>query len=204
MGAIYFTMKNTNEYNLLLCNPSLVSSLRLRALPSFQPTKITIKTPPNGRRIFEAKKSIISKKNMLSFPAILSILMALKVLHESVQNMPKTVMAIADVAVAHTLFILNSSTKYATTTSNKEIDDVNAAITISRKKIMAKKLPNGICSKMEGIVIKTNPGPLSGAIPKANTAGKIIKPAKIAIKKSVPATLTAIPPNFSFFLKYEL
>lgn len=54
-----------------------------------------------------------------------------------------------------------------------------------RKKNMPNRLPAGIMEKTRGRVSKTRVGPEVGSIPKVKTPGKIAKPTKTAIVKSV-------------------
>ena len=59
------------------------------------------------------------------------------------------------------------------------------------KKKMPKILPKGIIEKTRGRVSKTRVGPEVGSIPNVKTPGKIAKPAKIAIVKSVSPIVRA-------------
>jgi len=116
-----------------------------------------------------------------------------------VQTIPTNEMETAEIAVAFNLVIFFSSTRYATTTSKTEIVDVRAAIARSKKNKIAKKYPPAICSKTNGSVIKTKPGPSPGFTLKAKTAGKIATPARMAIRVSVKETDIAVFPRLSDF-----
>jgi hypothetical protein len=70
--------------------------------------------------------------------------------------------------------------------------EVKAAIIKSKKKMKPKICPAApILEKTAGRVIKVRPGPAPGSNPKANTAGKITRPAKIAIDVSDVTTYLA-------------
>lgn len=90
-----------------------------------------------------------------------------------------------------------------TTISSNEIADVIVANNNKMKKIIKKKLPNGICSKTAGKMTKTSPGPWSGSKPNANTAGKMTSPASNEMKMFIAATFTPVPPMFSFLPRYD-
>ncbi len=64
---------------------------------------------------------------------------------ESVAKTPKTDMAIVAIRVAFLREIFSSSEKQATTTSSREIVEVNAAIASRIKNNVPKKSPPGIC-----------------------------------------------------------
>ena len=54
-------------------------------------------------------------------------------------------------------------------------------------------IPKGISLNNDAIVTNNNPGPEFGSIPKANKAGKITSPAKIAIAVSKKTTIPTLP-----------
>ena len=89
------------------------------------------------------------------------------------------------------------------TTSNIEIDEVNAAIVSNIKNKGENTLPPGICSNTFGNVLKTNPGPSPGFKSNAKTAGNITNPAKIAIIVSAKVTCKAVFPRLFFLFSYN-
>ena len=122
---------------------------------------------------------------------------------ESDANTPSMDAAIVAIKVAFLRVIFNSSEKKATTTSSNEMVEVSAATASKIKKIEPKNPPPNIFWKMPGRVMNTKLGPLLGSIPKANTAGNIITPARMAIRVSERATETAVDARFSCLPKYE-
>ena len=84
-----------------------------------------------------------------------------------------------------------------TTISSIAIEDVSVAKSIRIKNIIMNKLPNGICSKIAGNMMKMSPGPSAGDSPSANTAGKMTSPAKIEMIIFKIETLKADCPNRS-------
>jgi len=99
----------------------------------------TINNPPSGNRTFEAIKSSRSKK----FRSKIFISDITPIARE--QKTPIKETATIEIMVAVFLFIFNSSLKYATITSNKEMDDVRAATNSKKKNKREKKYPPGIC-----------------------------------------------------------
>ena len=121
---------------------------------------------------------------------------------ELVDNTHKTPRAETDNVANHVAgprFIFNSSTKKATITSKTEIVEVSAATPKRIKNMIEKIVPPVICSKIFGKVINASPGPDSGAILNAKTAGKIAIPAKTATKVSAITTDNAVEARLSFF-----
>ena len=98
------------------------------------------------------------------------------------------------------LEILNESIAVDTTASNKPIIEVKAAINTKKKNNAPKYIPKGISLNNEAIVTNNKPGPESGWIPKANKAGNITNPAKIAIAVSKNTTIPTLPGISLFFL----
>ena len=74
---------------------------------------------------------------------------------------------------------------------------VNAATTNKPKKITAKTVPPHIFEKTIGKLWKTSVGPESGATPKLNKDGKIIKPASTAITVFIIPVIVAVLTKFS-------
>ena len=107
--------------------PPFATSSRTFFLPKNHPTKTEISKPPSGSNIFAEIQSIKSKK--LS-PNIFT---GSKTPIDNEQRIPKIDMSTVAKIVEAVLFILNSSLKYATTTSNMEMEDVIAA-TVRRTK----------------------------------------------------------------------
>ena len=66
--------------------------------------------------------------------------------------------------------------------------DVSAAIKNNAKNMLANNMPPGIWWNTTGSVTNTSPGPSDGSLPNANNAGKIAKPATMAINVSMKAT----------------
>ena len=83
-------------------------------------------------------------------------------------------------------------------TSKIETTEVNAAINNKKKNSAPKMTPPGICKKTFGKVMKTNPGPDVGSIPKAKTAGKMASPPNKAIIVSAAAIDKVVEVKFSF------
>ena len=91
------------------------------------------------------------------------------------------------------LDILNESIAVDITASKSPIIEVNAAIKTRKKNRPPKNIPKGISLNNDAMVTNNNPGPEFGSIPKANKAGKITKPAKIAIAVSKKTTIPTLP-----------
>ena len=64
---------------------------------------------------------------------------------------------------------------------------------------MAKSVPAGMALKMVGSTMKTSPAPPLGSPPAENSAGKMIRPARMAMSVSKNATETPAKAMFSFF-----
>ena len=94
-----------------------------------------------------------------------------------------------------------SSTKYAVITSSKEIPEVTAAMISRKKKRGAKKAPPGMALNTLVRERKTSPGPWSGGSPKAKIAGKIAKPAKMAMRVSRKVIITPEEAKLSFLVR---
>ncbi len=91
-----------------------------------------------------------------------------------------------------------SSTMNAVGTSSNEIVEVSAAIDSSIKNNAPTNRPPGILANNSGNIAKISVGPWSGACPMANSAGKIINPAKKAIRVSKTAIITPEVTRLSF------
>ena len=84
------------------------------------------------------------------------------------------------------------STRKAVGGSSSEIDEVQAATNSRPKKAIAYGMPKGMSLKASGSEVKIRPGPPpAGSRPKANSTGKIARPASSAMAVSMPATVTA-------------
>lgn len=77
-------------------------------------------------------------------------------------------------------------------TSCKEMVEVSAATTSSRKNTDDQTMLSGIELKMPGRVMNTSDGPDEGSMPTLNTAGKITTPASTATSVSRIVTLSAV------------
>ena len=77
-------------------------------------------------------------------------------------------------------------------TSCKEMVEVSAATTSSRKNTDDQTMLSGIELKMPGRVMNTSDGPDEGSMPTLNTAGKITTPASMATSVSRMVTLSAV------------
>ena len=77
-------------------------------------------------------------------------------------------------------------------TSCREMVEVSAATTSSRKNTDDQTMLNGIELKMPGRVMNTSDGPDEGSMPTLNTAGKITTPASTATSVSRIVTLSAV------------
>ncbi len=71
------------------------------------------------------------------------------------------------------------------TVSNIENAEVSVAKTTRSMNTANKTVPNGIFMNTAGNTIKINPGTWLGTKPKANTAGKITRPASRETKRSI-------------------
>ena len=91
------------------------------------------------------------------------------------------------------LDILNESIAVEMTASRRPMIEVNAAINTRKKNNPPNTIPKGISLNNDAIVTNNNPGPEFGSIPKANKAGKITSPAKIAIAVSKKTTIPTLP-----------
>ena len=91
------------------------------------------------------------------------------------------------------LDILNESIAVDITASKRPIIEVNAAIKTRKKNRPPKNIPKGISLNNDAMVTNNKPGPEFGSIPKANKAGKITRPAKIAIAVSKKTTIPTLP-----------
>ena len=119
---------------------------------------------------------------------------------ERVHRIPKIVTITVDMTVALRRLMCFSSTKKATITSRREIEDVRAAMVSRRKKRIAHSCPKAMLWNTCGNVRNTRPGPESGAMSKANTAGNMAIPANTAINVSAQITCKDIEVRFSSFL----
>lgn len=82
------------------------------------------------------------------------------------------------------LFKPVKSDKFATIVSTSPTPVVNAAMVNKKKNNKPMKMPPGNKSIILGMVTNNNPVPAFGAILKANSAGKITRPATKAINVS--------------------
>ena len=76
------------------------------------------------------------------------------------------------------------------TASSMLMREVMPAKRTETKNKTEKKRPPGICWKTRGRVMNMRGGPLSGAMPKAKTAGRMAKPARRAAAVSSMAVMT--------------
>lgn len=83
--------------------------------------------------------------------------------------------------------------------SSMFIREVMPAKNTETKKSRAKMRPPGICWKIWGRVTNMSCGPLVGSMPKANTAGRMAKPASRAARVSSTAVMPAWRRMFSPF-----
>src|SRR5699024_3748256 len=79
----------------------------------------------------------------------------------------------------------------ATITSYKLKDDVNVANKNSSKNKLKNNDPNGNSANAAGKTINNKPVPSAGSKPKANTTGKIAKPANNETKMFIVTTVPA-------------
>ena len=86
------------------------------------------------------------------------------------------------VIAAARLESLNSSAKYAVSTSLNEIVDVSEASITRIKNIVDHSDANGMPLNISGKVTNTSDGPSEGSIPALNTAGNITNPARTETK----------------------
>ena len=91
------------------------------------------------------------------------------------------------------LEILKESIAVDMTASKSPIIDVNAAINTRKKNKPPRNIPNGISLNNDAMVTNKRPGPELGSIPKANRAGNITSPARIAIAVSKNTTIPTLP-----------
>ena len=145
------------------------------------PTNIQVNIPPRGMRNLSV---ITLKKSKKLFP---NILKSANGPNDNADIIPIEPIIIARIIVAFFLLTPKVSIKYAVTTSSIDIEDVIAAKKTSAKNNIANNLPAGKLSNTEGNVWKIKPGPAAGSNPTANTAGRIARPARRAIKVSSPA-----------------
>ena len=117
---------------------------------------MTMNNAPIGSRKFAENLSIKSK-NVISPKVNMESFLKL-----NVQKTPKNNETNVPIHVAVLRLILCSSDKNATITSSKEMVDVNAAIASNTKKMIQKKYPPAILSKIIGKVLNANPAPASG------------------------------------------
>ena len=96
-----------------------------------------------------------------------------------------------------------SSIRKATAGSRIEIEEVTAANSNNEKNTSASNWPPAICANRAGIVIKVKPGPAAGSTWKANTAGRIIKPANTEAIVARPAIHKPALTILVSSLKYE-
>src|SRR4051794_6642747 len=97
-----------------------------------------------------------------------------KFVPESTLGMPKIKHAAPVVKTAFLRVHPNKSIKFATTTSTRAMADVRAVKTKRIKNVVEIKRAPGSLAKSTGNVLKTSPGPLSGANPKVKITGKIV------------------------------
>ena len=172
-GTMYFNKMLKMKYRTLL--PLTISSEGFTSQPTIKQSKQEL----TGNKTVELAKSKRSK-NVLPM-----IFISLNKPNERVQGINKTIIIALTIMVAFCLVIFKLSLKAAIDVSSIAIEEVNAANSNNTKNRTAMRFPqNGSCSKTSGKVTKTKPGPSPGFKPYVNTAGKIIKPAEIAINVS--------------------
>ena len=98
------------------------------------------------------------------------------------------------------LEILKESIAVDMTASRSPIIDVDAAIKTKKKNKPPRNIPNGISLNNDAMVTNNRPGPELGSIPKANRAGNITSPARIAIAVSKNTTIPTLPGISLLFL----
>jgi hypothetical protein len=107
------------------------------------------------------------------------------------------------VIAAARLDSLNSSAKYAVSTSLNDIVDVSEASITRMKNIVDHSEANGMPLNISGRVTKASDAPSDGAIPALNTAGNITNPASIETNRVSNDTFSEVETRLLFFLKYE-
>ncbi|MNY62653.1 hypothetical protein D3C86_1995110 [compost metagenome] len=70
--------------------------------------------------------------------------------------------------------------------------EVNAATETMAKNSTPNRVPNGICWKASGRLMKISPGPAPGLMPLAKITGKIARPASSATQVSAMATTKVV------------
>ena len=139
---------------------------------STQPAKIEVSSPPTGIRTSAVITSKASKNQLHLRQTTDSTIVAREVMRAALRRA--------------TLWF---SCRYCVSTSWKEIVEVSAARTTSRKNIDDQSAAAGISAKINGIVSKSRVGPAVGSRPSTlNTAGKITIPESIATKKVIRLT----------------
>jgi len=108
----------------------------------------------------------------------------------SAEGIPNTVTTTTPMAAAVHLGIRNSSRIGPNTTANPQVHDVNADRNNRLKNTMLIALPAARSPNTAGNAVNESWLPVSGTMPKVNTIGKTISPARIETKELV-ATMAA-------------
>ena len=154
-------------------------------LQPFLETQNNTKTKePNGRRILETIKS---SRSIIVEPSPNGVMKDRR-LNPSKQGNESTSIKTQLIKQAFLRLILNISVKHAIIFSKTAKTVDIAAKLIKTKNNPPQSLPNGILLKIFGNVIKIRLGPLLTSTPKAEQAGKIIKPEVNATNVSKTAT----------------
>lgn len=189
IGATYLRHITNNGKVFTPILPSLVRVSLRRERSNIHPAKNDINMPPSGRRIFDEVKSKNEKKSSEHRP---KTLLSLKYPKDNALKTPPHSAMMRLSADAFVRVIFFSSVKNAIDTSLIEIVEVRDAKNRRKKKRIDHNCPPGICVKIEGKTSNTSAGPCTGDMPKENTAGKIIKPARIATSVSSEAVIVAL------------
>lgn len=197
IGITHLHRKNhvLNRLNLMV--PSLVTSLYALSLPQNQPINIDINIPPSGNRINEV---VLSKKSKILFPRMVKPDHGPIDSEAAIHIMNNMTLVIP---TAFFLLIFFSSIKYETTTSNRDMEEVNAAKASKVKNTIPKNFPTTgpMVANIAGTVINANPAPEPTSKPKATAEGTITSPASKATRVSIPGIIKALDTKFSFLLK---
>ena len=175
-------------------------SLAAFSAPHTQPTKIESKNAPRASEKSPQRKLICPRKSAEDKRSgrIENSVKKSEDPCERAEGIPMMYVTKATIQTIFFRFTLFSSTIYATGTSNREIVDVSAATDSNIKKNAPTMNPPGICVNSFGKTTNTSEGPAEGLSPIANSAGKIINPAIIAITVSNRPIKKAEDIKFSF------
>lgn len=168
----------------------LVNWRRNTPLSRIHPTNIEISIPPIGNSTLD--EMLLKRLNRFRRS---------RGPNESAQREPKNSAIAVQTIHAFERLKRPCSVRKVIEISLIDIVDDNDARKSIKKNNVAQIAPAGIIENIRGSTSNIRVGPSAGDIPKVNTAGKIIIPARIATRVSRPAVAAALRTMFVLSLK---